>query len=274
MNQLLGNSRDNASSTRPLLTLLFACLMVPGVLGAAEPQLPKGETILDNYVKVTGGKAAYDRQNNIVSKSTLDIPKMGMKAAITDYRTRSGKSYTVVEMDGVGKTERGVNDGVVWELSLMAGPVLKEGEEKALMLRAAFFDAVVGWREIYKQAECVGLEEIEGRPCYKVIMTPNEGPTETRHYDQETGLVAKNELTVKLPMGAIPIELYPSDYREEGGILMAHKIRRLSMGTEMVITIDSVQVNAKFPEGCFALPPEVKALVDEPQAFGKQQNKP
>ena len=274
MKRILRNTQMDARLTLTLVALLFASLWGSAALCAAEPKLPKGETIVDKYVKATGGKAAYARQRNIIIKSTIDSPRLGLKGTVTSFAARPDQSYTVVELEGMGKTERGVHDGVVWELGLMTGPQLKEGEEKAIMLRAAFFDLVPKWREVYPQAECVALEEVEGKPCYKVVMTPKEGPGEIRYYDQETGLLNKSEFTVTLPMGQIPIELYSSDYRETAGILRAHKIRRVSMGTEMVITIDSVQVNAELPEGCFAFPPDVKALVDKQKAGGERQGEP
>ena len=44
--------------------------------------------------------------------------------------------------------------------------VLIEGEERALMLRGATFDAVPDWRKLYKQAECIGLEPVDGRASF------------------------------------------------------------------------------------------------------------
>ena len=274
MNRRFEGMRVGARLGWVTFTLLGAWLMTPAVLRAAEAKLPRGEYIVDNYVKVTGGKETYARHQNLVIKSTIEAPRMGLKGTAETFATRPDRSYTVMEIEGIGKTERGVSDGVVWELSLMTGPQIKEGEEKALMLRGAFFDLVPKWREVYEKAECVAVEEVEGKPCYKVVMTPKEGSDETRYYDKETGLITKTAFTVTLPMGQIPIELYHGDYREEAGTLVAHKIRRVSMGTEMVITIDSIQVNTKLPEDRFALPPKVKALVDKQQAAGGQQGKP
>ena len=47
------------------LVLIGLAGFAPSVFAQDEP-LPKAETILDRYVEVTGGKAAYEKRKNIV----------------------------------------------------------------------------------------------------------------------------------------------------------------------------------------------------------------
>lgn len=108
--------------------------------------------------------------------------------------------------------------------------MIKEGDQRAVVLRASTFDAVVEWRKLFPRVECVGVEPVEGKPAYKIEMTPNEGSVETRHYDKESGLLVKVLLTLNLPMGTIPVEAVLSDYKQVDGVLFAHKALRQSMG--------------------------------------------
>jgi hypothetical protein len=255
--------------------LILAGLSGPRIVRAQDVKLPPGEAVLDRHVQATGGKAAYAKVHNRVTKGTLEMVGQGIKFSMTSYAARPNKMYAVMESETFGKIEKGSDGQVAWELGLMTGPVVKEGEERALMLRGATFDAVPDWRKLYKQAECIGLEPVDGRACYKVVLTPRDGASgETRYYDQETHRVAMIEMSLELPSGTIPMELYPSDYRQVDGILISHKTRVVVLGTERLMTTESVEHNVKLPADRFALPEEIQALVDHPKPNPAKTAKP
>src|SRR5205809_48530 len=125
--------------------LCGAMLLAAGALPAAD-DLPKAETILDKYIEVTGGKAAYEKRHT-------------------------------------------------------------------------------------------GVEQVDGKDCYKVQLTPKEGMAMTRFYDKQSNLLVKMVMTVKNPMGEFPVESKVSDYRKEGDILMPHKVSQSAAGQEIMISI-------------------------------------
>lgn len=262
---------------RSLLPALSLVLLIgPSVLRAQEENLPKAEVILDKYVEVTGGKAAYDKLNNRVTKGTLEMVAQGLKFSLTVYGSRPNKFYSLMESEAFGKIEKGADGQVVWETSLMVGPQIKEGEERALMLRGAVFDATEHWRKVYKKAECASIETVDGKPCYKIVLTPKEGQTlETRYYDKESGLLGKSEMNLELPMGTIPMEVYRSDYRKVDGVLISHKIKQVIAGVqETLFVTESVEHNVKLPKDRFALPAEIQALVDKQKSEKTESKTP
>ena len=93
------------------------------------------------------------------------------------------------------------------------------------------------------------------------MLTPKEGMAMTRFYDKESSLLVKMVMTVKNPMGEIPVESMVSDYRKEGAILMPHKVTQSAAGQEIAITIDSVKYNAEIPTDKFEPPDEIKAMM-------------
>ena len=115
-----------------VLSSFAACL----VLGAADP-LPKAEAILDKYIEVTGGKAAYEKKRTEVSTAVMEFIGKGVKANMTSYHAEPNRSYLVVEIEGIGKMEEGTDGSVVWERSALKGPRVKTGEERAVSLRAS-----------------------------------------------------------------------------------------------------------------------------------------
>jgi outer membrane lipoprotein-sorting protein len=70
-------------------------------------------------------------------------------------------------------------------------------------------------------------------------------------------------MTAQTPMGDQAVDSYASDYRKEGEILMPHKIKQSVAGQEFTISFDSVTFNAEIPADKFALPDEIKALVNK-----------
>ena len=125
--------------------------------------LPKGETLLDKYITVTGGKEAYEKCKNRLTKGTMEIVGAGIKGEVTIYQARPNKMYLEVNFQGLGKVEQGTDGQTVWERSAITGPRVLQGEEKAMRLREALFNEEADWRTLYKKVECVGEEAVEGK---------------------------------------------------------------------------------------------------------------
>jgi len=247
--------------SRSVKASLALALAFTGVLAAAD--LPKGETLLDKYIEATGGKAAYARIHSDMTTGTMEFKAMGLKGKITTYAAEPDKKYSEVVLDGIGKMQEGSNGEVAWSLSAMQGPRVKDGDEKAETLLQAKFNSDLNWRDLYKTAETVGLETVEGKECYKVVLTPKAGNPSTRWYDKETNLLVKMSMTSKSAMGDIQADTAVSDYRKEGDVLAPHKMIVKAGPMELVATVDSVQHNPEIAKDRFEIPGEVKALLQK-----------
>jgi len=244
------------------LTLATVFINWPGILSADEKKLPDAEVILDRFVEATGGLEAYNRIKNRVTESIFEIPQMGIRATITSCHSKPNMIYVKMASDKLGTVESGSNGDVAWEKSMMMGPKIKEGDERADALRDALFDPQAYWRHVYRKVECVGIETIEGKLCYKVVMTPKIGNPQTFYFDKESNFLIRAEWIAKLQMGTIPVEVLVSDYKEVDGILIPHMAKVKIMGQERLMTTTRVEHNVKLPEDLFKLPEEIQALVD------------
>jgi hypothetical protein len=233
---------------------------------AAADDLPKAETILDKYVEVTGGKAAYAKIHTELSKGTMTLGGMGITGKVTAYQAEPNKQLVEVDIEGMGKVLEGTNGDVAWGLNPMQGPRIKEGEEKAKSIESARLNGEAQWRDLYTSAETKGVEAVDGKDCYKIVLTPKTGSPVTKWYDKESNLLVKSVAKVNTAMGEIESESILSDYRKEGDILLPHKTVSRAMGQEFTITIDSVQHNAEIPKDKFDLPAEIKDLLKKPAA--------
>ncbi len=245
----------------PAIVLLLAGLS-SSAFGQASPEsLPKAEQVLDRYVDAIGGLAALEKIRNRVIRATTEIAGAGMKLSTTLYQARPNKSYTVVESPVTGKIESGTDGEIAWTISALSGPQMFEGKEKATQLHMNTFDRLVYWRKVFKQVETAGVEDVNGKACYKIVFTPFDLMQQTVLFDRETYLPVKVVMTIESRSGAVPTESYLSDYKAVDGVLLAHKTVVRVMGQQRISTIDGVEQNVDLPADRFALPQEIKSVI-------------
>ena len=242
-----------------------ACLLIVAVLPliAAQDALPTGEAIMDRYIAVTGGREAHERIQTEVRTTSVELKGRDVKFVATTYRAKPDKMYTIAEIPGAGKVEEGVNGDVAWSLTGASGPALKQGVEREFSVYGSRLDSELNWREWFPKAEVAGVEEFEGRACYKVLLADPNGEQHTRFFDKATGFLSRTLLEVKLPQGRFPMDLRFYDYRETGGVWQARRTVRVMPGQEMESRIEKLEINVEVDPARFAMPDAVKALVEK-----------
>ena len=252
-------SRSRSLSLAPVLTLTLASFTFAA--GPADEPLPKAEAVLAQYIEATGGKAAYEALKNRVSTGTLEVVGAGVKGTMVITQAAPNKSLTLNDIGAVGKTTQGTDGDLAWSVSDLTGDRVLDGVEKETTLRQAKFNGELNWKERYEKAECVGVEDVDGKPAYKVVMTPKTGKPATQYYDKASHLLVKQTLTTESPMGELSVEAYPSDYKKSDGVLMPFTLKQKVLTQEIVITMTEVKHNVDLPADAFAPPDSVKALI-------------
>ncbi len=232
----------------------------PASPATAVAGLPSAATVLQHFVDVTGGKAAYEAVKSEQATGTFMIAAAGISGTIKVFAATPAKAYAVVDIPGVGKMEEGTDGLVAWENSAIQGARIKSGDEAAAAIREGAMDARTDWTKYYKSAEVTGTETVNGKQCYKVVMTPLTGGPEDDYYDKESGLLIKQSAIYDTPMGKVPVELVMSDYRKQGALMMPFHIEQHLANQQFDTNFDKYEFNVEIPESRFALPPEVKAL--------------
>jgi hypothetical protein len=256
--------RGRISAATTVCMAIVAAGMLADVKLRAQATAPSGETVLDNYVKAVGGLMAFDKLNTRVVKARLEIPAAGISMAVTAWAARPNKARMLVEADVVGRVERGFDGTVGWELATTSGPRIIDGAQLDDLARDSRFDGLATWRDWVAKAETIGAADVDGKPVWKVVVTPKRGSPQTCFFDQASSLLVKLEMTMRTPAGDIPVESFPGDYRDVDGIRMPHRTRQVIAGQERVAIVESVTHNAEMPVGQFDPPKEVQAL------FGKK----
>ena len=239
-----------------------AVLLLGAAWAASAADLKTGEAVLDRFVEATGGAAAYEKIHSMVMKGTMGMPAMGLKGDVTINSAEPNKVSLMTELAGVGKIVEGSDGTNAWTFSALQGPQLKKGDELADSLREAFFHKENDWRAIYKSAELNGVEEVNGKPAYKVVLTPKSGGPETQYYDKDSGYMVRHQSIRKTAFGEIPVDVSVSEYRKEcEGPVLPHTMVQSVAGQKIELNIKSIMCPEKLPADTFEPPAEIKALI-------------
>ncbi len=220
--------------------------------------------VLAKHIQFSGGQAAFDKLQNRVTESKLEIVGQGITIGIKLFSARPNKFYSIIESEVTGKVEKGCTGEEYWENSLIAGPVLHEGSQKLMGLREATFERFVYWQSIYESAECVGTEKVDELECFEVVLRPKKiddtdsARPVTLFIDNQEYLIRKVESVVEVEAGEIPVVAFPGDYKEVDGIKLAHSTRMEILGQKRMMKLTDVKHNVDLPDDRFELPDELR----------------
>jgi hypothetical protein len=160
----------------------------------------------------------------------------------------------------VGENKRVTDGKNAWDVSTVGGDRELDGDEKEAFLREADFYKELRWKELYTKVECVGIEDVEGKPAYKIVLTPKAGKPSSEYYDKTSHLLVKGTSIVASPMGEISVDSFPSDYKKVDGILIPFTVSQKVLTQEIVMKMTDIKHNVDLPDDTFKRP----TLSDEP----------
>jgi len=233
---------------------------------AIAADLPSAESLLAKSVEQSGG-AAYSQLKSAQFTGKVEMAGHNITGPVSVYQ-KGNKSYTVIDLPGLGKVEEGFDGQTAWEMNALQGARIKEGEEKAAVERSERMNILGTWRDFYTSARTVGSEVVSGKPAWKVELTPKTGRPEFFFIDKSTGMVSRMSQTIPSAMGDIAVDVLFSDYKIVDGIQTPFTMTQSAMGQLMSMHFESAKYNAPIPDERFDLPPAVKSILDK---RGKQQ---
>ena len=160
-------------------------------------------------------------------------------------------------------SQQGMHNGVVWEFG-GEGPKIIRGVQRETALREDSLNGGLHWRENNKKVALAGIEELAGKPTYKLIRTRLDGQMETDYVSVDSLLTVRTQSTTTTAGTQVVSTTDISDYREMDGIFYAHKIVTTDGTSTIETDVETVEVDAKLPPGYFDLPKEIEALRHEP----------
>jgi zinc protease len=242
-----------------LVIILSTSLLVQTAYGQYSPS---AEKILNHYVRVTGGADAYEKIQNRVTRTEVEIESSNIRLNMTIMAKKPNLVKIVTESPATGKVLSGCNGETVWELSNVKGPIVKKGKERENALHLNTLDRFACWKEVYRKAEFKGVKDINGHSCFVVYVEPYEADPQTLYFDRGSKLLVALETEMKSEMGILPIISYFEDYREVDGIMLPFMTQVMVASQVMVSRVKSIEHNLSLEDSLFALPDEIQNLVD------------
>ena len=235
---------------RIMVITLLAVLSFLWLAGACDAQtLPKAEDLIERYVQGTGGKDAYAKLKNRVSRGTVELAGLNRKGTLSIYQAAPNLFLEEMVLEDLGKFRQGSNGQVAWQF-LSDGVHLLNGKDKAIFLLTCYFNTDLNWRQIFSKVECISEEKMGDKSAYKVACTLLDGSVLYKYYDKATSLALKAEMR----RDTLVTTTLVSDYRKVDGILLPHRIVDQLGSTQTIMVLTTIEHNVSLPANKFDLP--------------------
>lgn len=238
----------------------------PAAAAPAAASLPDAKAIMEKYVEAIGGREKLQSVKSRIMSSTIEFPEQGMKGTSKVYQAPPAMVFSETEIAGIGKFTQGSDGAVAWESNAMMGTRVLSGKEKANFLRSMRFNAEYDFANTYKSMKTIDTGKVGDREAFIVELVSNDDVTEKRLFDKETGLLLSLQSKIPSQMGEIESETFFSDYRAIDGVKIPFKTIVKVMTSEISTTVDKAEFNAEIPADRFALPEDVKKLIEKQNA--------
>lgn len=239
---------------------IAASLALAWSLSAATPgSTPAAGAILDRYVKVTGGAAAWRAkrsERDEIEGRTLDGERVVLRATVT--LSRLGDSFSDIEVPQ--KASEGIYRGIAWALSDFSGVRVKNGMEREEAMRDSRMLDEADWRSLYPKSRLAGIETIAGQRCYKVLLLPS--PIEkTEWFSVSSGFLVQRASSEISPSGDTPAGYTVEEWAEHEGLKQPRVMLAWRGDFQYRLTILSTAFNTHPRHNDFAYPAEVAEYV-------------
>jgi len=233
-----------ATRLSPHVLSAVVLLCGAGVFALAAPgNLPAAGQVLDRYVAVTGGAAAWHAKHtetDDIEGRTLDGQRVVLRASITV--SRSGNSVSEIQVPQIAS--EGIYKGVAWASSHFSGVRIKRGMERDEAIRDSRMLEEADWRELYPKSRLAGVETIGRERCHKILLLPS--PTEKiEWFSIFSGLLVKRSSYELSPSGDTPVGYTVEEWAERGGIRQPAVMHAWRGDFEYRLKVLSTVYNAK-----------------------------
>ncbi len=236
----------------------FACLFLAGLMSAAAWAQTADEIIAKNIEAKGGLDKLKGVQTMRISGKMMMGP--GMEAPMVIEMARPKKmrmEFTFQGMTGI----QAYNGSTGWMVMPFMGKTepepIPEDALKQFEEQADIDGALVDYKAKGNQVEFLGKGDVEGTPAYKLKVTKKNGDISTLYLDADSYLEIKAEGKTNIQGQDIEGETTFGDYKEVGGLVMAHSIQskvKGGQGPGQTITFEKIEINPELAASRFEMP--------------------
>ena len=240
---------------KTLFGILVLALLAPFATVASAQTV---DELIAKNIEAKGGMAKLKAVKSMRASGKM-IGGQGMEIpfVMTNKRPKSAK----IEFTFQGMTGMQVYDGkTAWMSMPFMGKkepeVMPPDEAKMIEEQADFDGPLMDYKEKGHTVELAGKEQVEGADAYKIKVTLKGGDVRTIYLDAETYLEIKVEAKRTIRGSEVEGESLLSDYKEVGGMMMAHVMESGAKGSpqRQKLVIDKIELNVDAADNLFAMP--------------------
>jgi len=252
--------------------LLCAAAALPALARADEPK--SADEVIAKFIEAIGGQAKLEAIKTQRATGKMVIGGGMMEAPFTTEHKRPNRfrmNFTFQGMTG----SRAFDGAMGWSVMPFAGKTdpekMSEEDVKQLEDQLDMDGPLVDYKKKGHQIELIGKDEIEGAPTYKLKVTKKNGTVEYHYLDAEHFIPIKVKGKVAVQGTEVEFETSLGDYKEVGGVLMAHSIQQQAggMGGNSMV-LEKIEVNVDLPDSLFTMPEAKKEEPKEPKPDEKK----
>ena len=245
---------------RPFRTALLA--LVAFSLLAAAPATAEMtlDEILSNYYEALGGKDAWAKVENV--RQTGSMSMMGMEAPFTVVLAEPNKTKVEFEIQGM-KGIQSFDGDSGWQLMPFMGSTEPEEMPDEMVKMMSASAGVAGPLFDYEakgnKVELVGTADVEGTAAYQLHITLPNGFEMDWFLDAEYFVPIQSKMTMEVQGQTFETTTTLSDYKEIGGVMMAHSTTQSTPMGAQTMTVTKTEVNVDLGDDFFAMPAKAES---------------
>ena len=235
--------------------LVSILLIAPALFG----QAPTLDQILAKHYEAKGGLAKLKAVSSMRLTAKMSGGPMDFPAVIEAKRPAKFR----MELSIQGNQLIQAYDGKVgWSINPFQQSAKKEAEPmtpdelREMEVQADMDGPLVDWKEKGHALELQGRESVDGGDTFKLKLVLKNGNTQTIYLDTDSYLEVKTSSKRKIRDTEIEAETTLGDYKEVGGLMMAHAIEAGAKGSpqKQKIVIEKVEFNVPLADDRFSMP--------------------
>lgn len=218
--------------------------------GAVIPAGMTVEKVIENYLKAIGGSDKLKSVSDLVMKMSTSIQGMAIELVST-YKA-PGKIVVTTSVGG-NIMQKQVFDGERGQVTAMGQKIELSGKQLEDMKMQAKLFPELEYKSQGFELKLADIEDIEGKPAYKIQINSPQGATKTEFFDVASGLKVRSVVSQDTQMSPMTVTANMGDYREVDGIKFPFAIKQQAGLQALDLKVNSIEMNKGISNDLFVI---------------------
>ncbi len=216
--------------------------------GAVIPEGMTAKKVIENYIEAIGGAEKLKQVTD--QKLKMSTEMQGMTIEMESIQKAPDKVLITVSMGG-NILQKQVFDGERGMATAMGQSTELTGKQlDEMRLQAKIFPELDYANGEY-QLELMEVEDVDGKPAYKVQVTNPAGTATIEFYDVATGLKVRTVSTQETQMGPMTVSASYGNYQDVEGVKIPFSLKQQTGPQTMDMKVVSAELNSGISDEVF-----------------------